>query len=209
MPFATSGALRRARRLADLSQREMAEVAGLPRSTLGAAEAGTRDVAVGVLARVVAVAGLRLALLDGEGSEVPPMDGGAVRDMGNRYFPAHLDTRRSEEGWWHGPERYSRREPWYTFDRDRRWRDVLRERHGTPADHLLPEPGDAPEERRAARRRAARQRAAEEFRRRLRAGEVPPPEPWVCDCPPRCAELEDWQGPPRHAPECPCGCDPC
>ena len=209
VPFATSGALRRARRLADLSQREMAEVVGLPRSTVGAAEAGARDVAVGVLARVVAVAGLRLALLDGDGSEVPPMDGGVVRDMGNRYFPAHLDTRRSEEGWWHGPERYSRREPWYTFDRDRRWRDVRREREGLPADHRLPEPGDAPDERRAARRRAARERAVEQFERRQRAGELPPLEPWLCDCPPGCAELEDWAGPPRHTAECPCGCDPC
>ena len=207
--FEVSGALRRVRRTADLSQRELADRVGMPRSTLGAAEAGRRDLPVGLLARAAAVAGLRLALVDADGVEAQPMDGGAVRDMGNRYFPAHLDTRLSEDGWWHGPERYTRREPWYTFDRDRGGRDARRERQGTPGDHRLPGPDDSPDGRRAARRRAARRRAQEEFERRLRAGELAPLEPWVCDCPPRCAELEDWHGPPRHTPECPCRCDPC
>ena len=208
-PFGLGGALRRVRRLADLSQRELADKAGVPRSTLGAAEAGTRDLPVGVLARVAAVARLRLALVDAGGVEVAPMDDGAVRDMGSRRFPAHLDTRYSEEDWWHGPERYSRPEPWYTFDRRRETRDAFRRRDGTPEDHHLPRAGDAPEERRAARDRAARQRRAEE-RERRRAADPGPPDPgWVCDCPPRCAELEDWQGPPRHDPQCPCRCDPC
>ena len=204
-----SGLLRRIRRTADMSQRQLAEACGVSQSVVAQAESSRRDLTVGLLARAAALAGLRLALLDADGIEVPPMDGGAVRDMGHRYFPAHLDPRLSEEGWWHGPERYSRREPWYTFDRDRGWRDLRRHRQGTPADHRLPEPGDAPHERRAARRRAARARALERFERRQRAGELPPLEPWVCDCPPGCAELEDWAGPPRHTPGCPCGCDLC
>ena len=209
IPATTSGVLRRARRAADLSQREMAALAGIPRSTLGAAEAGTRDIGMGVLTRVAAVAGLRLALVDGDGVEVPPMDDAAVRDRSDRRFPAHLDPRLSEEGWWHGPERYTRPEPWYTFDRDRPMRDAVRSRHGVPADHRLPGPDDSPEGRRTQRRQASRRRWTEEVQRRLKAGAMPPVEPWVCDCPPRCAELEDWQGPPRHAPGCPCRCDPC
>lgn len=194
-----SGALRRVRRLADLSQRELADRVAMPRSTLGAAEAGTRDLPVGLLSRIAAVAGLRLALVDAGGREVSPMDDGAVRDVGRRHFPAHLDTRLSEEGWWHGPERYSRPEPWYTFDRCRDRRDAVRRRHGTPEDHRLPEPGDAPEDRRAARRRA--------YARRLASGPPPAVPAWVCDCPSGCAELEDWAGPPRHTEDCGCRCD--
>ena len=207
------GLLRRIRRTADMSQRQLARACGVSQSVIAQAEASRRDLSVGLLVKAAAVAGLRLALVDdggGDGgAEVPPMDDGAVRDMGNRYFPAHLDPRLSEEGWWHGRERYSRPEPWYTFDRDRRWRDVRRERQGTPADHRLPGPDDSPEGRRAERRWAARRRVAEETERRLRAGELPPVEPWVCDCPPACAELEDWHGLPQHVSQCPCRCDPC
>lgn len=197
-----AGMLRRARRAADLSQREMAAAARIAKSTLAAAEAGTRDLPATALLRALEVAGVRLLLVDADGVEVAPMDDGAVRDMGGRFFPAHLDTRYSEEEWWHGPERYSRPEPWYTFDRRRTTRDAVRRRRGTPEDHQLPRAGDAPEERRAARRWAHLER--------LRAAATGQPVPaWVCDCPPGCAELEDWHGPPRHVPDCPCGCDPC
>jgi transcriptional regulator with XRE-family HTH domain len=192
-----------------MSQRELARACGVPQSAVAQAESGRRDLTVDLLSRAAAVAGLRLALVDVDGVEAPPMDDGAVRDMGRRSYPAHLDVRLSEEGWWHGPERYSRPEPWYTFDRDRRWRDELRRRHGTPVDHRLPGPDDSPDGRRAERRRAALRRAADEVERRLRAGTLPRAEPWLCDCPPGCAELEDWQGPPRHTADCPCGCDPC
>ena len=192
--------LRRVRRSADLSQREMAAAALVKKSTLAAAEACARDLPASALVRVAGVAGLRLALVDEAGTEVAPMDDAAVRDMGGRFFPAHLDTRYSEEEWWHGPERYTRPEPWYTFDRRRTTRDAVRRRDGTPEDHQLPKPGDAPDERRAARRRA--------HLHRLRATAIEQPVPaWVCDCPPGCAELEDWSGPPRHTGDCDCLCD--
>ena len=174
------GLLRRIRRTADMSQRELALACGVPQAAVAQAESGRRGLPVDLLARAAAVAGLRLALLDAGGHEVAPMADGTVRDQGRRRFPAHQDTRYSEEGWWHGRERYSRPEPWYPFDRDRDVRDAFRRRAGTPADHQVPRPGDAPEDRRAALR--------------LPAG---------------CAELEDWQGPPRHVDGCPCGCDPC
>jgi transcriptional regulator with XRE-family HTH domain len=207
--FSLSGTLRRIRRIADLSQREMAATAGIPKSTLGAAEAGSRDLGAAAVARAAAVAGLRLALLDAEGAEVRPMDDGAVRDMGYRRFPAHLDTRYSEEDWWHGPERYSRPQPWYTFDRSRVRRDHYRRRDGEADDHQLPQPGDSPADRRAARDREIRRQRAEEWESRRAAGLIPPLPPWVCDCPPLCAELEDWEGPPKHADDCRCRCDPC
>jgi transcriptional regulator with XRE-family HTH domain len=204
-----SGLLRRIRRTADLSQRELAAACGVPQATIAQAEAGRRGLSVAALARVAAVAGLRVTLVAADGTELRPMDDGTVRDMGNRRFPAHLDTRYSEEQWWHGPERYSRPEPWYTFDRSRVIRDHYRGRDGVPDDHQLPQPGDAPAERRAARRREADRRAFEDWERRRAAGLLPRDPGWVCDCPSGCAELEDWHGPPRHTDDCRCRCDPC
>ncbi len=204
-----SGVLRRIRRQADLSQRELARVTGLPPATIAAAEAGTRGLDARALARLAAVAGLRLALLDEEGREVAPMDGAAVRDQGGRHFPAHLDTRHGDEGWWHGPHRYDRDPVTYTFTRHRWYRDAGRAaRGGAPDDHQLPRPGDHLADRAAARRDAARQARDDERRRRLAAGELSPPDLRLpCDCPPACEDLDDRSGPPRHAEGCSCGCD--
>jgi transcriptional regulator with XRE-family HTH domain len=198
--FDLCGALRRIRRIADLSQRDLAAAAGISPSTLAHAEAGTRDLPVQSLVRAGALVGLRLALLDENGEPVEGMAGDGVRDRFGRRFPAHLDTRYSDEGWWHGPERYSRPVPWYTFDRDRGRRDGRRSTRGTPSDHQLPQRGDSPAERAAARRQAARLRGIEKAKLR-------PEEPFDCSCPPGCDELDDRSGPPVHAPGCPCGCD--
>ncbi|MGR7025042.1 helix-turn-helix domain-containing protein [Geodermatophilus sp. URMC 62] len=154
------GLIRRIRRRADLSQREIAAATGIPKATVAAAEAGTRGLDARALARLAEVAGLRLVLVDGEGAEVAPMDGRAVRDEGGRRFPAHLDTRHGDEGWWHGPHRYDRTPVIYTFTRHRRRRDERRSvRGGTPEDHQLPRPGDGPAARAAARQAAARRPA--------------------------------------------------
>jgi transcriptional regulator with XRE-family HTH domain len=207
--FDLCGALRRIRRIADLSQRDLASAAAISPSTLAHAEAGTRDLPVQSLARVCALVGLRIALLDENGDPVEGMAENGVRDRLGRRFPAHLDTRYSDEGWWHGPERYSRPVPWYTFDRDRERRDSRRSTRGTPSDHQLPQRGDSPAERTAARRQDARRRRIEELERRRRAGEVQPVELFVCSCAPECDGLDDRSGPPVHAPGCPCGCDIC
>jgi transcriptional regulator with XRE-family HTH domain len=201
--------LRRARRAADLSQRQLADALGVAQSTIARAEAGRRDVTVGLLVGAAGLAGLRLALLDGEGREVAPMDGAAVRDEAGRHFPAHLDTRHGDEGWWHGPHRYDREPVTYTFTRDRRHRDARRlARGGTPEDHQRPQPGDGLADRAAARRDAARRAREDERRRRLDAGEIPPPDlRFACECPPACDDLDDRSGPPRHAEACACGCD--
>ncbi len=202
------GLLRRIRRTADLSQRELAQAGGVARSTVAAAEAGTRGLDARALARLAAVAGLRLALVDAEGREVAPMDAAAVRDGADRHFPAHLDTRHGDENWWHGPHRFDRDPVTYTFDRDRRYRDRRRARTGTPEDHQLPRPDDSLAARARARRLAARRAREEELERRRAAGLVPPPDLGVaCDCPPECEELDDRSGPPRHAEGCACSCD--
>ncbi len=81
-----------------MSQRELAAAAGLSSSTVGHAESGARDLPVRVLARIVELAQLRLAIVDDGGAEVAPMRPDTVRDGANRRFPAHLDTRHSDEG---------------------------------------------------------------------------------------------------------------
>ena len=134
------------------------------------------------------------------------MADGAVRDMGYRRFPAHLDTRHSDEGWWHGSERYSRTEPWYTFDRDRKRRDARRGDTGPPDDHQQPRAGDSPDERAAARRRASIREQHETWQRQLAAGEPSGVPDFVCECPPECAELDEGLR-PVHAPDCRCLCD--
>lgn len=133
------------------------------------------------------------------------MDPDGVRDLGYRRFPAHLDTRYSDAEWYQ-PLRYDRPETWYTFNRDREVRDRWRSSEGTPEDHQLPQPGDSPEERRAARGRAVRQKRQEELQRRRDAGEVVDPLPFTCTCPPECEELDRGER-PVHAAECECLCD--
>jgi transcriptional regulator with XRE-family HTH domain len=206
--FDLCGALRRIRRTADLSQRELASAAGLSVSAVAHAEAGSRDLPVGALVRAAAAAGLRLALLDAEGREVPAMSGTSVRDSSLRRFPAHLDTRRSDENVWLYEPRRDRPETSFTFSRDRRSRDVARGVRGTPEDHHPDRPGDSPREREAARRREYwRERAAERERAFL-AGELRhAAEPLDCACPAACEALDDYSGRPVHAPACPCRCD--
>jgi hypothetical protein len=111
----------------------------------------------------------------------------------------------SEERAWRWDHRPHRRRPTYTFDRRRPGED--RRIAGRPDDHLVPRPGDSPEDRRRARRRAARERAEEEIRRRREAGTFRPVADFVCGCLPRCDELDDWSGRPVHADDCPCSCD--
>ncbi|MGY1705970.1 helix-turn-helix domain-containing protein [Geodermatophilus sp. SYSU D00697] len=202
------GMLRRIRRRADLSQRELARACGVSAAVVSHAEAGRRGVTAGLLARAAEVAGLRLALVDSRGQEVPGMDPDAVRDTAGRLYPAHLDTRYSDEGWWHDEHRHGRARVWYTFDRDRRRRDARRDRTGTPDDHQLPRAGDAPRERAEARRLARWREREAELQRRFLAGELNGLDVcFECTCPPRCDELDDGIGTPVHAPDCACGCD--
>jgi transcriptional regulator with XRE-family HTH domain len=207
-PFDLCGSLRRIRRLADLSQREFAVAAGLSPSAVAHAEAGTRDLPVGALARAAALVGLRLAMLGPDGTEVVGMDPAAVRDRSGRRFPAHLDTMYSDERpsrWMHRP---SRPQPTYTYDRRRVGDESSRHHADRPPDHLLPQPGDSPHDRAAARRDEYWRRRADERERAFLAGEFAGrPDAFTCTCPPGCDELDDRSGPPVHTGDCPCSCD--
>jgi transcriptional regulator with XRE-family HTH domain len=201
------GLLRRIRRTADLSQRELATRIGVSKTTLAAAEAGTRDLGVARLARLAEVAGFRLVLLDADGREVTGMDPDGPRDATWRRLPAHLDTRHTDEVADRWADRPDRQQPWFTFGLDRAARDRQRARAGTPEDHDVPTPGDSPADRRARRQEAAHRRAAGQRERRRAAPGRPVDEDVDCTCPPACDEVDDGSGPPRHAADCTCGCD--
>ena len=202
------GVLRRVRRVADLSQRELALAVGISPSAVGSAESGARDLPLSVVARIAEVAALRLSLVDGDGREISGMAENTVRDAAGRRFPAHLDTRYSEDRWWHGPHRYHRTQPSYTFDRRRDLRDLKREWVGTPNDHQLPQQGDSPEQRAEVRRRARWAAGMEERERRFLAGEFADVrEASFCTCPAACDDLDDRSGTPVHADSCRCHCD--
>jgi len=84
--------LRRARRLARLSQRELAARAQVPLSTLARIEAGTTaDPHVGTLAALFAAAGCTLTVLSRAREELPEHPWETPRDHGVRHYPAHLD----------------------------------------------------------------------------------------------------------------------
>ncbi|WP_414654621.1 helix-turn-helix domain-containing protein [Intrasporangium sp.] len=82
----------RARRRADLSQRELAEVLGVSPATVSRVESGHTRGSLGLLAAVLRCAGLRLAVVDSDGCEVEPVAADVVRDNADRRFPAHLDV---------------------------------------------------------------------------------------------------------------------
>ncbi|RBY94018.1 hypothetical protein DQ244_01205 [Blastococcus sp. TBT05-19] len=206
--FDLSGLLRRIRRRADLSQRELADRTGLPKSVIAAAESRSRGLDARALAGCAAVAGLRLALLDTDGREVHGMAADTVRDGAGRHLPAHLDTVLSDDRAWRWEIRPHLPRPTYTFDRRRPGDDRAERTRDRPDDHLLPQPGDAPWERAAARRAEARRRSAEDRQRRWEASRLLPlDDGWCCRCPPGCDELDDWSGKPVHAEDCACACD--
>ena len=206
-PFPLAGLLRRIRRTADCSQRELAARAGISKTALGAAESGTRDLAVSALARAAATVGCRLTVVDATGAELSPMDTDTVRDGAGRLLPAHLDTRHGDEDWWGGPHRPHLDAPRYTYDLDRRARDGRRQRRETPPDHHRPAVGDSLAERAATRRAQQLRARAQEHRRRLLAGELPSPPDPTCTCPATCDDLLDTDARVPHVEECACRCD--
>jgi transcriptional regulator with XRE-family HTH domain len=90
--FDAGALLARARRLAGVSQRELAAAVGVAPSTVGGIESGSRRAGVELLDTLLRATGLRLAVLDSDGFEVSPVPVDAVRDGAGRRFPAHLDV---------------------------------------------------------------------------------------------------------------------
>lgn len=129
--FPTDAYLRAARAFADFSQRELAQASGLPPWLIARLESEPRLARVQTFARALDACGLRLAVTYRDSyefaSEYIPVDG-ERRDRAGRRFPAHLDVRPAQLGWWgSGWPMFQGKEPTFTFDRARWRRDMLRE----------------------------------------------------------------------------------
>jgi transcriptional regulator with XRE-family HTH domain len=108
--YPISGLIRRARRIAGLSQEDIAEVVGISRTTVQRAEVGGLIPSLDVFQRIMTAAGLHLVVVDDEGHVVLPMEewptpldeGDGVRNGAGRRYPAHLgvvlDPKEGE--WW-------------------------------------------------------------------------------------------------------------
>jgi transcriptional regulator with XRE-family HTH domain len=174
--YPVAGLVRRARRIADLSQREMARRAGVAPSTVGRVESGEQAPSLDLLTRLLDAAGLWLVVTDGEGHVVTPMrESDETRDGGDRRYPSHLDTILDPRpgDWW--ADQYGLARPPETYYRDRRRRDEMRARSRWEVRVALlrnaPEP-PRPGAREA--RFAAADEARAELRERLARGDFPP-----------------------------------
>jgi transcriptional regulator with XRE-family HTH domain len=132
-PYVTSdtipGLIRKLRRRADLSQRELAKAAKVSPSTVARVESGALVPSLTMLLRLLAAGRLMLVVTDEQGTVVQPMRvWDDTHDGAERAFPAHLDLildpRRGE--WW--ADVYGLARPPETFHRDRRYRDARRRR---------------------------------------------------------------------------------
>jgi transcriptional regulator with XRE-family HTH domain len=126
-PYPAPGLVREARRMTRLSQRQLANAAGLSPSTVARIEAAVVTPSLDVLQRILAVAGLHLVPVDRAGHVVRPMrDICDTRDDGRRRYPAHfdviLDPKLGE--WW--ADEYGVTSPPETFYTNRRRRDAQR-----------------------------------------------------------------------------------
>ncbi len=179
----------RARRIADLSQRELADEIGTSRATIGRLESGVTKVDTATLSVILARAGLRLAVVDHAGREVEPIPVDVLRDRADRRFPGHLDVRPPQDA----PS--DRVRPRRGTPEARGWfeqrpsRAGRRGRGGVPVDH--PTVSGLREDRRVAYWRGV---AAAEARRATQ------PEP-ECSCFDDCFERACLR-------DCPCQCEP-
>jgi len=187
--------LRRARRNARLSQREMAAAIGVGKSTIGQAERDGGSVTLPVLLAALAVGGIELVPMCGD-DEVPNMRPDELRDRRGRKLPAHQYAWVASESecvpsWWRGS--HARNAP-VRWTRHNTWIDIL---------HLpLYHPG--PDDLAIARREDADRRAFQQERlmalRRTRepvAFTVP-----ACTCSDECIAAAR-----ACPPTCPCQCD--
>ena len=93
-----SGLVRRVRRLAKWSQRELAHELGVSQSAVAKWETGRTTPTARMLGRVLGLVKLRLAAVDADGVRARPMRAVAARDAADRRYPAHAFV--WAEGWW-------------------------------------------------------------------------------------------------------------
>jgi transcriptional regulator with XRE-family HTH domain len=139
------GLVRRIRRVAGLSQRELASLLDASQSRVARWETGRTSPSLADLERMAARAGLRLVLVDDDGASVEPMRLDGARDRGGRRFPAHVDLHATE--WWTPPgshltvegltarlESQRRGQPRIGYSRGI-WQRLERALYGVPPDH--------------------------------------------------------------------------
>jgi transcriptional regulator with XRE-family HTH domain len=125
--YSMSGIVRRVRRTADLSQRELAEATGLSTSLIGAIETGDRAPSLRTLSRILAAASYRLVVIDDAGRLVLPLEVWQdTTDGAGRRYPPHLDTILDPKfgEWW--ADGFGLARPPETFRRNRERRDYER-----------------------------------------------------------------------------------
>ncbi len=102
-PLDLPALLRAARGMRKVSQRRLAELAGVPRSTVDRIEAGVSDPRVGTLTALLCAIGYELAICSHPGRllRVDP-DREALVDYAGRHFPPHWEVEpvRSYDSWW-------------------------------------------------------------------------------------------------------------
>ncbi|HEY3007017.1 MAG TPA: GNAT family N-acetyltransferase [Micromonosporaceae bacterium] len=137
-PVDVGAALRALRRRASLSQRELAERARVPQSTIARIEADRGDSHFGTVVALVRAAGGDVRIVASRGDALEPPPDHEPRDAAGRRYPAHVDVREVLTagdwwgGWWSGTgpslprATWPRAAPRYTFDLDRRRRDAHR-----------------------------------------------------------------------------------
>lgn len=119
--------VRRVRRTADFSQRELAKHAGLSPATVAGIETGATVPSLPALQRILNAANYLLVAVDAAGRLVAPLEVWQdVTDGSGRRYPAHLDTILDPVfgDWW--ADGYGLARPPETFRRNRAYRDYER-----------------------------------------------------------------------------------
>jgi HTH-type transcriptional regulator/antitoxin HipB len=192
-PDAVGRLVARTRRVADLSQRDLAQRLGVSQAGISRLESGRGLPSLGLLNAILRTAGLRLLVVDQDGSRLSPIPASTVRDHAERRFPAHLDVEPPDmvPTQVRDNPRYDRQPPraWFHRRRERDRLAGLRPQSKRQEDHPTTE--DL------------------EQRLRLRRGPQPVvrPQPLViqCECPDACYDDDVVVG---CLPDCDCQCEP-
>lgn len=184
----------RARRVADLSQRELAARVGVSGTAISRLESGAGLPSLPLLAAILKTAGLRLRVTDENDEAVVPVPATIIRDNGGRRFPAHLDVAPPDEipAWARRSPRYDRARPpgWY--------------HHRAERDRLL---ALQPEVARQGNHPTRAELADREQRRHRRPSPSLRLAPLTitCTCPDACYDDDEVVG---CLPTCSCQCEP-
>ncbi|WP_156402003.1 helix-turn-helix transcriptional regulator [Agromyces sp. Soil535] len=158
------GLVMRVRRTCDLRQRDLGNALGLDQSQVARIESARRRIGLPLLARILALADLRIAVLDRDGVEVVPVPHDVLRDNAGRRMPAHLDVRvpsdRPVSAMLKAHHDRPMPQAWYHHRPERDRRRVTRDAGAIDDQPTLRGLALLERDRRAARTRDVRQRAA-------------------------------------------------